>query len=180
MVTAAFQMRDGLYADEDEEDAPDEEDLNLFLSRFLSFADRIGLGRLPNVFNLRQLAIPPVLITTYTVCIRCPTRPVLRRYKRFRTVNLITSSYTKQTAMLAIAVCPTCRAKYFPDRVVVRQDDTLRQFYVNETPFLRISKPAELWVERTVAIQQAQTILRHETFAGFATQFNMSVISLAT
>ncbi|KAG8937988.1 hypothetical protein FRC00_006321 [Tulasnella sp. 408] len=140
------------------------------------------LAKMPSTQTglVEGLRVKPVLITKQTRCIWCrnpndlPGNRPLQRRRNDIDITLITNSYTKVQARLSVARCYNCNADYFPDRVVKKDGGTneLRQFYVDETKYLHISKPAKLWVERSVAVAQAQMILQHQTFSGYAAWFN--------
>ncbi|KAG8943950.1 hypothetical protein FRC03_002253 [Tulasnella sp. 419] len=168
--------------DEDEEDipllAPTQEERQRFLHFAPEISSALGWGCVdePNEPNVFDLDVLPVLVTKFTSCIFCQNEngegKDLRRSKKVVTVNVITRSYSLVKAHLVTAHCINCGVDYHPDRIVGHHNDSLRQFYIYDAPFLRISKPAQLWVDRTIAVAQAQSILQHQTFSGYATWFN--------
>lgn len=134
MLRAGLQQREGLYDPHDADDAPNGEKQERFLNRLLDILDWFRLWELPDLLSPEKLTILDLLITEYTHCIICPgeghQRRVLHRYKRFRPVTLITSAYRKTTAMLVVAYCSGCRARYFPDCIVFGEGRMLWQSYV--------------------------------------------------
>lgn len=133
----------------------------------------LGIGDIPPPPLLHD-TVSPVLVTLRDNCITPDCRGSLRRKKdRETAVTLITRGYMQVKARLVAAYCSGCRAVYLPDRILIK-DGTgeLRQLYEYNAHFLRISKPDMLWVERTVAAAQAQAILQHQTFSGYAAHFN--------
>lgn len=142
-------------------------------------AEALAVGETPSADPLLPglLNSPPrVLITDKVTCMFClddlrqPHK--LQREKELLTVTLITRSFTQVKATLAVAHCFGCGADYHPDRIVRRNGRELRQFYLYDARYMRISKPAMLWVDRTIAVGQAQAILQHQTFSGYANHFN--------
>ncbi|KAG8962988.1 hypothetical protein FRC05_004973 [Tulasnella sp. 425] len=97
------------------------------------------------------ICIKPLLLTKRTKCIWCKdeaghNQPLQRRRADID-ITLITNSYSKVQTQLSVGHCYRWGADYFPDRVVKKDDESgeLRQFYIDDTPYLRISKPAKLW-----------------------------------
>ncbi|KAG9030081.1 hypothetical protein FS837_003375, partial [Tulasnella sp. UAMH 9824] len=176
-VNTAMGATDGFYDERQEALMPNNEERR----RFEEGIPEI-LAVLPQTRTrlLEGLQVKPLLVTRRTTCVWCrnpgglPGNRPLQRHRPDIDITLITAAYTKVQGRLSVGRCSTCKADYFPDRIVRKDDNTreLRQFYEDDTKYLRISKPAKLWVARSVAIAQAQMVLQHQTFSGYAAWFN--------
>lgn len=174
-MNEAFESWRRFYGPGEENKRPSEQRRITFINNLAWIADFFDLGRLAAGFSLHDLNIPPVLVTNRTRCMFCRGADglgrVLQRKRASQDVNLITAAYQKTKAVLVVAHCYGCHANYHPDRIVRKEGRRLVQFYVYNAQFLRISKPAMLWVDRTLAVSQSQSILQHQTFSGYASWF---------
>ncbi|KAG9003491.1 hypothetical protein FRB90_011180 [Tulasnella sp. 427] len=174
-VTSALEATEGFYQEGEEALMPDEEDKQQFLESLRDILDLLPRARRALSAGIQ---IKPLLLTKRTTCIWCknpgnmPGYKPLQRRRQDIDITLITGSYRKVQARLSVGHCYTCKADYYPDRVVKKENGELRQFFIDDTPYLRISKSAKLWVERSIAIAQEQMILQHQTFSGYAAWFN--------
>lgn len=120
-----------------------------------------------------------ILCAEQTECLFCTHngKPVgLRMREKIKLIYLITESHSRVEVNLVVSHCVECKANYYPDSVTRRaKDDRPRKKYaLNEAKYLHISKPGRLWVYHNLGKAQAQAILQHTTYLGFATWFNRS------
>lgn len=100
----------------------------------------------------------------------------LRMREKIKPVYLITESHRKVKANLVVGHCIECKANYYPDSITrqSREGQPRKKYALNDAKYLHISKPGRLWVYRNLGKVQAQAILQHTTYLGFATWFNRS------
>lgn len=91
-------------------------------------------------------------------------------------VFVITQSNVMVRGSLVVARCPRCKADYWPDSITRPTPNGARRtkFFLYEAQYLHISKPAKLWVHRSLAVAQAQAIHQHTTILGFSRWYNAS------
>lgn len=133
----------------------------------------------PTLLDATLLESTLVLCTKEKICLFCRTvdnQPVaLRRRLSISPVNVITRSNRKIVAHLAVSHCKDCKSNYYPDRITRQQGaEARRQYMLYGAEYIRISKSARLYVHRSLGVAQAQAILQHQTYLGFATWYNRS------
>jgi hypothetical protein len=139
-----------------------------------------GLDLPSNPFALPPDLQTTLLVTNITQCTFCPGTVPLTKAKEFREIHLINRAYRKVPGILAIATCRLCKADFYPDRVTFltassgQEPRLRRQNFINDTEYLQISKPGSLWVHRSIAVAQAQSILQRSSILGFQKWFNAS------
>ena len=166
------------------EDMPDVDKRQTLLNRLPALADDLSVGlpmdspSVPSIVH--EMDLPTLMITNRTRCLYCVLPGANALHKPLRSqdggiqeVFLITVTYSRTVAQLGVAVCEQCETRYYPDRIVRRrQDGAFQQFYIADAQYLRISKSARLWIHRSIAEAQAQAILQHQTFSGYAAWYN--------
>lgn len=121
-----------------------------------------------------------VLCSSETTCIFCRTETpslevALKRTVKIKTVKLITRSNRKVRVRLVVLHCSRCKANYYPDRITRTPPGfARRQFMLYGAQYIPISKPGRLWVDRSLAVAQAEAILQHQSYLGFSTWYNRS------
>ncbi|KAF9061036.1 hypothetical protein BDP27DRAFT_1385439 [Rhodocollybia butyracea] len=121
----------------------------------------------------------PILVTKHLCCILCsdPNTGIhtLRRREDIRPVKLLDKDFTWTHASLIVARCVTCRADYYPDRIVCQNDLEVVQSLEYDATYLRVSKHG-IWVHRTIAIAQERAIVRFRAgWSNFADYINETV-----
>jgi hypothetical protein len=115
-----------------------------------------------------------VLCTSRLSCIFCPPGdlnivPTLQRRVEPKIVWVLDERLHWMEADLVIALCASCRADYFPDRITYKDNAGARRQQLELSPaFLRVSKHG-VWVQRQIALLQENTIHRfHAGWSNFA------------
>jgi hypothetical protein len=118
-----------------------------------------------------------VLCSFRLTCPLCPEDAplrTLRRQEKLQTVRLLDSNFRWTTAYIAIGHCVSCKADFFPDRIVYK-DQTLGQRvqrFECDSNYLRISKHG-IWVHRRLAVAQERAIVRFRAgWSNFANYLN--------
>ncbi|KAG8919456.1 hypothetical protein FRC02_001641 [Tulasnella sp. 418] len=171
------------YPREMEGNIPSRNEMNHLVNQLPEVAEVLGLDEsdssedFTGALNMAIDNNPLILITSARECFLCDpqengNQPRLKKTPFTRNVTVIDRAYRCVAARLMVAACMVCNAEYLPDRILVKQGDRKRQFYIYEAPYLRISKSASLWVHRTIAIAQAHQILQHQSISGYSSWFN--------
>ncbi len=111
-------------------------------------------------------APPLVLVTSYHSCILCPPNThhliTLHRCETIQKVHVLTADCSWRKAYLFVAQCNACLARYYPDKIVLCGTIPGRgsQILIADAKYLRISKHS-LWVDRLIALDQEESIVRH-------------------
>ena len=123
---------------------------------------------------------PPALLCTSRIdCVICPPgngHRTLRRRTKVQTIWILDATFTWHNADLFIAQCPSCRADYYPDRVLYKGLDNSRcQKLECDANYLRVSKHG-IWVHRKIAIAQEKALCRfHAGWSNFADWLNDTI-----
>ncbi|KAJ7587818.1 hypothetical protein C8J56DRAFT_890692 [Mycena floridula] len=100
-----------------------------------------------------------ILCTSEISCIFChgsDSLCTLRRSQKPQMVNLLLSNYSWVKADLFIGHCVTCKADYYPDKVIYLNGLQRVERLDREAVYLRVSKH-RVWMHRSVAVAQERS-----------------------
>ncbi|KAF8507428.1 hypothetical protein JB92DRAFT_3121862 [Gautieria morchelliformis] len=122
----------------------------------------------------------PILCTAHINCVFCPGPRPLTRHETVTIVPLLGRNLQWGKARLIVAGCRQCRAVYYVDHVTrpcTPHSSSRVQHLEYETPFLRVSKTENIWVDRRVAqFQEAAIFWFKASWQGFADVLNRSFL----
>ncbi|KAG8919089.1 hypothetical protein FRC02_001928 [Tulasnella sp. 418] len=182
LIGRALENVTPYYRGELEVDVPDQHRVDAFIQQLpevmenLDFVDAAPSDVADTLRNATAFQ-PLLLITKRQDCLLCENEQDGQRNrrlekKRSQDITVIDRAYTCIAGRLIVAKCMGCSAEYLPDRILIKQGDEKRQFYIYDAEYLRISKSASIWVHRSIGIAQAQKILQRQTISGYSAWFN--------